>query len=369
MTGAYQTTEKTAGPWVDIDLNALCANYRMVCDAAPGAKIAAVVKCDAYGLGMEAVATTLAKSEHCDEFFVAYPEEGVALRAILKDAAPHATIYVFNGPLPQTMALFKSANLTPVLNSLEQAKKWAERMPGVAAALHADTGMNRLGAPAKDIQAIAHLSDLNITLLMSHLASPSLDESQTGNAKNEKQKNLFHAVAAHFPDAQKSLSASGGALMAPDYHFDLIRTGIALYGSSPFDKDDVRIKPVASLRAPIVQIRDLTPGETVGYGAAFSITRPSRIATVALGYGDGFPRIGWQKAKAAITGGIAPIAGRISMDLISLDITDIASSIQTGDIATFFGGEIRLFEAAATCDTIPYELLTGLGGRVDRRYL
>jgi len=362
MSSAYSTTKKTAGPWVDINLAALCANYAFIRDQASGATTAAVVKCDAYGLGLEAVAHALAIRENCQRFFVAYPEEGVALRDSLGASAPE--IFVFNGPLPETMPLFEQARLTPVLNSLDQASAWAQRMPDAAAAVHIDTGMNRLGASMSELDAITALKDLNIRLVMSHLACAS----EPTHPKNQAQRACFVDLAGKFPDAALSLSASGGALMGKDYHFDLLRPGIALYGGSPFDQDEPRLKPVATLRAPVVQRREAEPGETVGYGAAHHISKKAQLATVALGYGDGFPRAGAGHALAFIGDIRAPIAGRISMDLISLDVTSAKKPIKTGDIATFFGEGIGLFEAAQACRTIPYELLTGLGPRVDRRY-
>lgn len=363
MTGAYQTNAKTAGPWVDIDLNALCTNFAMIRDQAPNIETAAVVKCDAYGLGLKAVAQTLAAKENCQSFFVAYPEEGAALRAYLNST--DADIYVFNGPLPQTMALFEQCRLTPILNSFEQAEKWASRQPGVTAAVHIDTGMNRLGAPLSEVDDIAALKGLSAKLLMSHLACSSAPT----DPMNAKQRKRFIDAASKFPDARLSLSASGGALMGKDYHFDMLRVGTALYGGTPFDFDEPRLAPVAFLRAPVVQIRTALPGETVGYAASHAISKPTQLATVALGYGDGFPRAGSGQAEAFIGDIRAPVAGRISMDLTSLDITNAKNPIKTNDIATFFGEGVSLFEAACACGTIPYELLTGLGGRVDRRYL
>ncbi len=357
-------SDKTSGPWVDINLDAIAANYAMLRQAAPTAEMAAVVKCDAYGLGLDAVAKKLA-GQNCKTFFVAYPEEGAELRQVLNAINADAAIYVFNGPLPQTIALFQRANLTPVLNSLEQAAKWAARSAGAPAALHIDTGMNRLGAQLSEVDAIAALSALNIELVMSHLACAS----DPADPKNDQQRNLFATIAKGFPRARTSLSASGGALMDQRFHFDLIRPGIALYGGSPFDVDEPRLKPVAALRAPVVQLRDIAPGETVGYGASFKATAPTRLATVALGYGDGMPISGSGRVHAMIAGTRARVAGRISMDLITLDITNHKNPIKTGDIATFFGEEISLFETAKACNTNAYELLTGLGGRADRRYL
>lgn len=365
MHSENTANRKTAGPWVDIDLGALCDNYTMLRNSAPGAEMAAVVKCDAYGLGLAPVANALARRRQCRTFFVAYPEEGAQLRKALGASAPDATIYVFNGPLPDTIKIFESAALTPVINSAEQAAKWAARKPGAPCALHVDTGMNRLGAPVDQLAELQSLSNLNVGVVMSHLACGSAPD----HAKNAEQRAAFETAAAFFPDAQRSLSASAGAMMDASYHFDLARTGIALYGGSPFDADDERIKPVVTLNAPIVQLRALKASETVGYGATFTASRPTVIATVALGYGDGFPTAGSGRASAVIAGEPAKIAGRVSMDLIGLDVTDLKTPPKIGDTAEFFGKSASLHGAAHACRTIPYELLTGLGGRVDRRYV
>ncbi len=365
MHSENTANRKTAGPWVDIDLTALCENFAMLREAAPGAETAAVVKCDAYGLGLAPIAQALATRENCQTFFVAYPEEGAQLRAALSSSAPEAKIYVFNGPLPDTIKIFEEAALTPVINSAEQAKKWASRKPGAPCALHVDTGMNRLGAPVGELAGFAAMSDLNVDVLMSHLACGS----EPGHAKNSEQRDAFAHSATLFPNARQSLAASAGALMDPSYHCDLTRPGIALYGGSPFDVDDARIKPVVTLNAPIVQIRRVAAGETVGYGATFTATAPTLIATVALGYGDGFPTAGSNKAVATIAGERAKIAGRVSMDLIGLDVTALKTPPQVGETAEFFGKSGSLHAAASACGTIPYELLTGLGGRVDRRYV
>ncbi len=365
MHSAETVNRKTAGPWVEIDLAALCANFAMLRAAAPGAETAAVVKCDAYGLGLAPVAQALAQREECRTFFVAYPEEGAQLREALSTSAPHAKIYVFNGPLPDTIRIFENANLTPVVNSIEQAQKWASRKPGAPCALHVDTGMNRLGAPVEEIVELATLSDLNVDVVMSHLACGS----DPGHGKNNEQRDAFANAAKLFPNAKRSLAASAGALMDASYHFDLTRPGIALYGGSPFDGDDARIKPVVTLNAPVVQLRKLKPSETVGYGATFIAEKPSEIAVAALGYGDGFPIAGSNRAGAMIAGERAKFAGRVSMDLICLDVTDFRTPPRIGETAEFFGKSVSIFETAQACGTIPYELLTGLGGRVDRRYV
>lgn len=365
MKPATKKQGVTTGPWVEIDLGALCANYAMIRDLAPGAETAAVVKCNGYGLGAAVISRALAERENCQTFFVAYPEEGAALRRELQDITPAPAIYVFNGPSFDNFALFESANLIPVLNSFEQAKIWANVKPDAPAALHIDTGMNRLGAPVCELDDIEALKSLRIDTIMSHLACAS----DPAHPKNMAQRKLFDELAIKFPDARRSVSASGGALMDSRYHYDLLRVGIALYGASPFDEDDERIKPVAALRAPVLQIRTAAAGETVGYGATHTIESPARLAAVALGYGDGLPRAAAERGYAVINGEPAPIAGRISMDLITLDVSGVKTPVKPGEIAEFFGPALPIHEAATNSNTIAYELLTGLGGRVDRRYL
>ncbi|WDI30732.1 alanine racemase [Hyphococcus flavus] len=350
------------GPWADINLSALCANFAMIRDQAPGAETAAVVKCDAYGLGSAPITKALLEREKCQTFFVVYPEEGATLRTLLKTSSPR--IFVFDGPSEKTLPLFDQFNLIPVINSIAEANLWRTRMGVKPAGVHIDTGMNRRGAPVSDVAEIAKL-DLNIIMAMSHLACASEPE----HPKNRMQLDAFKDVAASFPDAQLSLAASGGALMGRDYHFDLIRAGIALYGGTPFETDDERITPVVALRAPVVQLRELAPGETIGYGATFIAKRPFQIATVALGYGDGYPRAGSNRASAIINGERAPLAGRVSMDFITLDVTDLKNPPKIHDIAEFFGPALPVHETAQNCDRVPYDMFTGLGGRVDRRYV
>jgi alanine racemase len=352
----------SGGPWVDIDLTALCANYAMIRNEAPSADIAAVVKCDSYGLGMAPVARALSQRENCKTFFVVYPEEGAALREALK--SPDAAIYVFDGPHDETVPLFERYKLTPTLNSLHEAELWKTRMGDAPAGVHIDTGMNRRGAPMDDVASIAALK-LNIIMAMSHLACAS----EPSHPKHKLQRDMFTEAAAHFPEAQLSLSASGGALMGKEYHFDLVRPGIALYGGTPFETDDTRIKPVAALRAPVVQLRNIGPGETVGYGATFTAEAPATIATVALGYGDGFPRAGANRASAVINGECAPLIGRVSMDYVTLDVTAFRNPPKVNDITEFFGPNLPLYEACQNCDRVAYDMFTGLGGRIDRRYL
>ena len=364
---------RAANPRLDIDLSAVAANYRRLASAAPAAEPAAVVKCDAYGLGAAAVSRTLMSDTQCRSFFVAYSEEGAALRACL---GPAPDIYVFNGPFPETVNTHREHRLTPVINSLEQARLWASAAPETSAALHVDTGMNRLGLPMADVAASRSTPGLSVSVVMSHLACAS----GPTNAMNERQRRDFEEAASLFPAARRSLSSSGGALFGARYGYDMLRLGAGLYGVNPHDAPVEGIACVATLTAPVIQIREIAAGEGVGYGATYSAKKRTRLAAVALGYGDGFPRGGSNRAKAHIAGAHCPIAGRVSMDLIVLDVSDAPQSIAVGDRAEFFGPNVSIDEQAARCGTIGYEMLTAVGGlsraltsglgvRAERRYL
>ncbi len=349
-------------PTVAIDLDALAANFDAVKAAAPAAECGAVVKCNAYGLGAAQVGKKLADAG-CKTFFVTYAQEGVALRKAL-GSGREAVIYVFNGPNEESLPAFRDFRLKPVLNGAEQARLWAGRSHE-AAALHVDTGMNRLGAAQSEIAAIAAIDGLKIDLFMSHLACAS----DPAHPMNDRQRQAFVAAASNFPKARLSLSASGGAFLAREFHFDLVRAGIALYGASPFDRPHPRLKPVARLTAPVVQLREVNAGETVGYGATRAFSAPAKLATVALGYGDGFLRAAGNRGAAWLGGALCPIVGRVSMDLMVLDASGAREAVKIGDRAEFFGPNLAIEDAAATAGTIAYELLTDLGPRIARRYL
>ena len=362
-----------ANPRLDIDLAAVADNYRRLASGVAAAEAAAVVKCDAYGLGAAPVARALMAEVHCRTFFVAYSEEGAALRAAI-GAGPE--IFVFNGPFAETLAAFRNARLTPVLNSLEQARLWTEAASGAAAALHIDTGMNRLGLPLTDLGAARAIGGLAISVVMSHLACAS----DATDALNERQRRDFEEAASLFPDARRSLSSSGGALFGSRYGFDMVRLGAALYGVNPHDAPVSGLRAVATLTAPVIQLREIAAGDSVGYGATYAAKRRMRLATVSLGYGDGFPRSGSNRARAYLAGAVCPVVGRVSMDLLVIDVTDAPNPLKVGDRAEFFGANLAIDAQAERCGTIGYELLTGVGGlsrpraaglgvRVERRYL
>jgi len=351
-------------PVIEVDLDALCANYRFMRDHAPKSDIAAVVKCDGYGLGAARVAAALI-GEGCTHFYVAHPGEGAALRPVLTAAgAPDCVISVFHGPTETSLSLFRDHHLTPVLNTRTQADLWARAMPGVPASLHVDTGMNRLGLPADQIDAVKAIDGLTVTRVLSHLVAAGHPEALS----NARQRAAFLQAAVKFPMARLSLAASGGALIDPGYHFSEIRFGISLYGEMVDGPRDDRLQPVARLTAPILQLRDLEAGESAGYDATWTATSPTRLATLAIGYGDGLPRAASNTATVYVGGKACPIVGRVSMDLTIVDVTAVGDGLALGDRAEIFGPAAPLDALARACGTIGYELLTGLGHRVQRRY-
>ena len=361
-----------------VRLGAITANYRTYRRMTGPAAVAAVVKADAYGLGAARVAPALT-SAGCDSFFVARLEEGVALRRCV----PQARIFVMDGADPDSIPALLRFSLTPVLNSLAQIAAWSAaarvgRAP-LDAVLHVDTGMNRLGLTGEELATLAgeqakRLAGLNPVLVMSHLACA--DEPE--NKMNAMQLSRFRQALAMLPTAPASLAASHGAMLGVDYHFDLVRPGVALYGANPQkpegkkpDEADTGVslmQTAAVLTAKVLQVRRIDLGESVGYAATFRAKRPSMIATVALGYADGIPRTLSNKGMAAIAGVRVPIAGRVSMDLITLDVTALAEPPHIGAEAELLGDTIGLGEVAHSAGTNEYEILTRLR-RVPRRYI
>lgn len=368
----YLGRMRTLNPRLDIDLAAICANYRLIAGAARGAEAAGVVKCDAYGLGVEPVGRALRQRENCRSFYVAYCDEGAALRQAI---GPDAEIFVFNGPIDEDLLAYAANALTPVLNTIEQAALWSREMPEAPAALHIDTGMNRLGLGHEEIPAIKSMSGLNVSVVMSHLSCAS----DGAHPMNDRQHQIFSEIAQSFPRARKSFASSGGALLSNEYAFDMVRIGVGLYGVNPLDDAPNRFAAVATLTAPIIQLHQIRRGEAIGYGATFIAEKEMRLATALLGYGDGYPRAASNRGAAYVAGALCPIVGRVSMDLIVLDASAAPQSLAVGDRAEFFGLNHSIDAAAAACGTIGYELLTGigglararkgLGGRVHRRYL
>lgn len=337
-----------------MDVNGIVANWRFFQKRAPTAETAAVVKADGYGLGAIDAANALAKAG-ARTFFTATCGEAQEVRAAL-GAGPR--IFVLNGATPEDADAQAAAALVPVLNSLAQIRFWNARAPF---ALHLDTGMNRLGLGADDLGAAASLLGAAPVLVMSHLACAS----DLGHEMNARQCAKFVAAAALFPKAPLSLAATAGALIGPDFHFDMIRPGVGLYGSGGLDADNPALSAAATIEAPILQLREIGAGETVGYGATFTAPKPMRCATVAIGYADGYLRSLGGRGYGVLGGKKLPLLGRVSMDLVVLDVTDCAEA-RPGAWVEFLGPNAPLDEMAQLAGTAPYELLTTFAGTVRR---
>ncbi len=361
-----------AGGILDINLKALTDNWRHIRDMQSTARVAAVVKANAYGLGLLPVADAL-WAEGCRSFFVALPQEGEDLKAHL----PQAEVYVLSG-LPRGEAgHFHEHDLIPVLNSWEEIEEWAAynarhelRLP---AAVHVDTGMNRLGLDADEARRLAGheglLRNFRLSLLMSHLACADMP----GHEMNRRQKALFDEIRALFPSVPTSLANSAAALAWPDWDHELARPGIALYGGNPFSDRPNPMRPVVTLYATVLQVREVKRGESVGYGATWKAKEDSRIAILGLGYADGLFRcIADARSGPAhvyVAGQFAPYVGRISMDLAAVDVSAIPpQSLERGMRAEIMGPHVGVDELAHWAGTISYEILTSLGPRFTRLY-
>lgn len=348
-----------------VRLGALASNYREIARRSGPAAVAGVVKANGYGLGFAPVARTLA-AQGCDTFFVARLSEGVALREIL----PHARIFVMDGAPDGSIPVLIAHRLTPVLNSLAEIAAWsaAASRGGLEAAIHVDTGFNRLGLPPEELstlsaEAAARLKGLKLTLIISHLACAD----EPAAPMNAMQLGRFKIALAMLPPAPASLAASAGVLLGKDYLFDMVRPGIGLYGGNPQKERPNPFAQVAQLTGRILQLRRVDRGEAVGYGATFRTERPTMLATVALGYADGLMRAIGNRGSGAIGGVRVPVVGRVSMDLITLDVTDVAGAAVGADVE-LMGDTISVDELAAAANTIPYEILTSLGQRLPRHY-
>ncbi len=359
------------GGLLRIDLGAIAANWHALSRRAAGAECAAVVKADAYGLGMDRVAPALhAAGARC--FFVAHLAEGIALRAIL---GSEAAIHVLNGIPPGTAALFDAHALLPVLNSLDQMTEWAALAAALGrilpAALQFDTGMSRFGLSPEDADTLERepwrLERVSVGLAMSHLGCADTPD----HPANEQQRMAFERLRTRFPFPRWSLAASSGIFLPPAFHFDLVRPGAALYGVPPTAARPNPMQPVIRLDGRVVQCREVPAGAWVGYGATHIAAHDSRIATVAVGYADGFLRAGSSRGAATLRGrGEAlPIVGRISMDCLAVDVTGIdPASLPEGAALELIGPNRPLEDVAEAAGTIGYEILTALGHRYGRTY-
>ena len=364
---ASNLPDPETGGTLTIDLDAVEANWRALARQLLTVECAAVVKANAYGLGLEPVTTKLVKAG-CKTFFVADVAEARRVRARAREAA----IYVLNGFAPEAAKAFAELNAQPVINSTTELAEWdafvaAQNWRG-GAALHIDTGMNRLGITADEAAALApraQTENHGITLLMSHLACAEIaDHPLTAN-----QIRLFRELRMLYHGIPASLVNSSGIFLGDSAHFDIARPGAALYGINPTPNRDNPMQSVVELTGRILQVRKVSQGEAVGYGAAWKARRASRIAIAALGYADGVMRFASgvdarASGAAVVAGKRCPIVGAISMDLTCIDVTEIADApVQRGDIATFVGKGLLVDEVAASAGTIAYEILTRLGPR------
>ena len=356
-----------------VDLRAIAENYRRLKEAFRGRPLAAVVKADAYGLGAAKVAPVLVK-EGARTVFVAQVEEALALRPLLDACHPAVALYVLNGLMPGTEADLAENNILPVLNSLGEIDAWraeaARRETALPAAIQVDSGMNRLGLPGDELAVLGktpeRLEGVVPTCIMSHLACA--DDPQ--HPLNAAQLAAFRAARRILPPAPASLCNSSGIFLGPDYHFDLGRPGAAVYGVNPTPGASSPVLPVVRLRARILQVRAIDAPQSVGYGATHRATGPAQIATIAAGYADGYLRSISGRGSAWVDGQEVPVVGRVSMDLLALDVTKVApEAVRPGRMVDLLGPQHGVDELAREAGTIGYEILTSLGRRYHRTYL
>ena len=361
-----------AGGILTVDLAAIEANWRSLGHRVMPAECAAVIKADGYGCGIEKVAAALAKTG-CKTFFVADLAEARQVRNV----APDPAIYVLNGLLSGTAGSYADIRARPVIGSMVELAEWdafvsVNQWYG-GAALHVDTGMNRLGISLNEAAALApriRSENHGITLLMSHLACAEQPE----HPLNERQISVFREVRMLYRGIPSSLANSSGIFLGQAAHCDMVRPGVALYGVNPIPGQSNPMRPVIELQARIAQVRTVPRGETVGYDAAWTAKRTTRIAVVAVGYADGYLRAASASdeapgADAIVAGQRCPLAGRVSMDLLAIDITDLPDgAARRGDLATLIGGEMTVDARASAAGTIGYEVLTSLGRRYHRVY-
>ncbi len=369
MTTSDLTISSSAHGDMHIDLSAIASNYAVLCGELEGSTTCgSCVKADAYGLGQTPVSRTLALAG-CQDFFVAYAEGGIALRRIL----PDVRIHVFSGLAGGSVDDFSRNDLTPVLNCLDDIKAWSSHCRDndftPPADIHIDTGMCRLGMPFEELAFLeensAFLDDLNIDLVMSHLACADTPE----HPMNREQLELFTNVRRVLPMGRASLANSSGVFLGKEYHFDLVRPGAALYGINPVPHRESPVSQVIRLQGKILQVRSVDTPQTVGYGASHQVAGPGRIATVGAGYADGYLRFLSGCSTARIGNISVPVVGQVSMDMITLDITDVPEAIsKPGMFVDLIGPHHDVDAVASDSGTIGYEILAALGSRYNRIY-
>ncbi|MCY4348324.1 MAG: alanine racemase [Thiotrichales bacterium] len=354
-----------------VDLAALAANWRAIASAT-AAEVAGVVKADGYGLGAAKVARTL-HAAGCRTFFTAFTREAVALRRVLADV----DIFVLMPLVADEAHVLRAHRLTPCLFDCEGIHRWIESSVAQGApahaALHVETGIHRLGLSPEALAALladdTRRSRLDVTLLMSHLACADTPAAPA----NRRQLDRFRAIRDAFPGARASFANSAGTFLAPEYHFDMVRPGIALYGHDPHCLPTApRVQPVATLEAQLGQIATVEPGESVGYGAVATCDTARRIGVVLAGYADGIPRSLYRpdrRFEVMVGGHRVPLFGTVSMDMMTIDLSEVPEdAVEVGAWVEVFGANASIERVAEQAGTIPYEILTGIGSRVERVY-
>lgn len=338
--------------FLNVDLDALTTNWRAL-DALSSAETAAVVKADGYGLGADKVGRALMRAG-VKRFFVAVAEEGAALRQAL---GPNVEICIFSGHMRGDTDMIADMMLTPMINTVGQLTRHLEGLPEHPFGMQLDTGMNRLGLEMSEWASVAEIAlSQNCRMVISHLACAD----EPDHPMNRQQLDQFHLMTDGI-SVPRSLAATGGILLGPEYHFDMVRPGVGLYGGQPF----ADAQPVAYLDLPVIQIREVEAGETVGYGNSWTARRPSKIATVSGGYADGLIRAIGAGAQLYHGSQTVPVVGRVSMDLITADVTDLHD---LPGALSILGPDQTVDDLAARAGTIGYEILTSLGARYQRRY-
>jgi alanine racemase len=357
-----------AGGILTVDLAAVAANYRALARRVLPAECAAVVKADGYGCGLDQVTAALLAAG-CKTFFVAHLTEARRVRAL----APEAIVYVLNGFSTGAGATFAECGAQPVINSAVELAEWDQFVASSGwrggIALHVDTGINRLGLSLAEAAAASpriHAPNHGITLLMSHFACSELP----AHPLNAQQIQRFREIRMLYRGIPASLANSSGIFLGPAAHADLVRPGAALFGVNPTPGAPNPMQPVVDLKCRVLQIRDVARGASVGYGAAWTAKRDSKLAVIAAGYADGFLRSAAEAAplrQVLVAGARCPIVGRVSMDLFTVDVTDLPErAVHRGDLVTLIGSELDIDQVAAQAGTIGYEILTGLGSRYHR---
>ena len=357
--------------FLDIKIGSVIKNYKKIKNkVSNNCNVAATVKADAYGLGIKPIAKSLIKNG-CNTFFVATLTEAVNLRSINK----RILIYVLNGLNDNSTEIFYKQNIIPVVNNLAQLKKAEtfsfKRKKPLKIAIHFDTGMSRLGVDKDETKILLKnkkslVKNSHIELIMSHLACADNSKS----SKNSIQLKKFKKISKYFPKTKLSLSNSAGILLGKKYHFDLVRPGISLYGGNCSLEKNNNYNHVISLKAKIIQKRIINKGETIGYGSTYKAKKRMLVGTIPIGYGDGFNRLFSNKIELYYKSKKVRIVGRVSMDLITIDLTKFKKNqVSENDYIELINSKNNVDYLSKIIKTIPYEILTSLGNRYQRRYI